>query len=145
MSNAKFFCGFVFWLIWQFLFTICYWRRCWKYVVYLASRIRRTLKIRARKAPSMKALVEMSVDSYLFLLKVKRVLSNRLSWFSTHFVKFCVSRLWNNEVGQKAMSGNWYSEGNWNFLGKKCTKHALPVFFSTIWVNLSVLSRASLT
>ena len=54
----------------------------------------------------MKALVEMSVDSYLFLLKVKRVLSNRLSWFSTHFVKFCVSRLWNNEVGQKAMSGN---------------------------------------
>ena len=28
--------------------------------------IRRTLKIRGREAPSMKALVEMSVDSYFF-------------------------------------------------------------------------------
>ena len=34
-------------------------------------RIRRTLEIRAREAPSMKALVEMSVDSFSFLFKKK--------------------------------------------------------------------------
>ena len=32
-------------------------------------RIRRTLKIRAREAPSMKALVEMSVDPFSFLFQ----------------------------------------------------------------------------
>ena len=38
----------------------------------MASRIRRTLEIRAREAPSTKALVEMSVDScFLFLWKIQ--------------------------------------------------------------------------
>ena len=53
-------------LIYQFFCSNWYSKSCWKYVVYLASRIRRTLEIRGGEAPSMKALVEMSVDSYFF-------------------------------------------------------------------------------
>ena len=65
--NANLFVDFSFWLILQFLRIPIGVGGAVENMLYIWLRgIRRTLKIRGREAPSMKALVEMSVDSYFF-------------------------------------------------------------------------------